>query len=154
VTDAGPGGIFIEAEDHDRTGSLDDEHRWSTETVEPGHRGSGYIRAQPIEENTICELDELDDCGAFLEYDFTVTAPGTYWFHYRTFARAGGEDSLHWAVDAEELETLFVGHGAWVWTVGASPQTLAAGRHTLKIWMRENGLRLDQIFISTSGSPP
>ena len=90
------------------------------------------------------------------------TTPGTYSVWVRGSAANGNDDSLHAGLDgagpasADRLSS-FTSSG-WVWkrdTMDGVPATLvitAPGLHTIHLWMREDGLKVDKILLRTSAS--
>ncbi len=109
------------------------------------------------------------DLGRNLKAAFSTTAPelrfrvnfdaaGTYRVWARGQASGGTEDSLHVGLDGAEvpaatgitLERL----DAWTWTnrtMAGTPATVTVatpGEHVVNVWMREDGLRLDRLFLT------
>ena len=77
----------------------------------------------------------------------------------RGWKTGGGNDSLHIGLDGQALSTsdriqLGGNAGKWEWSNGtmdghaATVNVASAGTHTLNLWMREDGARVDRIFLT------
>ena len=108
----------------------------------------------------------LSTIGPRLDYHFIFTNPGTY----RLWARlkgGGSDDSIHVGFDGTPLTTAG-GTGmsnnastSWSWTddVAGGAQNISvnipsAGRHTINVWMREDGTALDKLMLTKTGAVP
>ena len=107
----------------------------------------------------------LDLTGPRLDYDINFTQTGTYLLWVRTSAPTGNDDSFHAGLDGlGYTNTSGVGMGNvvgdWGWTNEAnSGQTVeivinTTGIHTLNIWMREDGVKVDKIIMTQAGTAP
>jgi len=99
-------------------------------------------------------------------YHVNFTATGTYYVWVRGAADSGSDDSLHAGLDntgpasADRIGSLTT--TGWVWTrntMDGTPATLqiaSPGLHTVHLWMREDGLRIDKLLLrkSSSGTAP
>jgi len=156
------GQVVIEAEHFDQTISRS-SHNWLLNTSQTGFSGSGYMEALP---NT----------GANINTGYTTTSPefifkvqftttGTYYVWVRGAALSGSDDSCHAGLDgvgpasADRID----GFGTdWTWkrdTMDSAPAMLVintTGLHTIHLWMREDGLRVDRVLLrkSSSSTPP
>ena len=92
-----------------------------------------------------------------MDYDFTVTVPGTYYVHFLVYSSSGSNDSLHWGIDGSWLDMKITDTvlGSWAWETGdVQTGSLTAATHTLNVWMREDGEKIDKIVIDQSATPP
>jgi hypothetical protein len=102
-----------------------------------------------------------------LRYTINFTTTGVYTIWLRGYAPNAAGDSLYVAID-DQSAVILTGFTprAWGWA-NRSVQSQAAtltisepGLHTLKLWQREDGLRVDRIVLTTdnaynpSGSGP
>ena len=96
------------------------------------------------------------DEGQRVDYAFTVTTPGTYRINAQVYAANGNDDSFHVRVDGASTTYLWdtaIGsnyHPDYVNDRnGADPVEvfLGAGAHTISIYLREDGTRLDSITL-------
>ncbi|MEM6531862.1 MAG: PilC/PilY family type IV pilus protein [Myxococcota bacterium] len=153
-TSPGSGVILIEAEDFASTTSLDAPAAWTIETDTSDYRGSGYLFAGPNDDES-CSEDDVDDadCGALVTYAFTAPA-GTYELAVRSWADDGDDNSFHWGID-NNYEDEFRTHetGDWLWEKNGSFDH-GGGEAILYVWFREDGFRLDQIALFSTGTMP
>lgn len=127
---------------------------WTESTEYSGYSGTGYLQALPDDGSTDCS--GTTDCGPHLVYEFTVETETVYYPHFRMYSVAWDDDSLHWGFDgtADQLDMRNETQGTkdkWLWWTG-NGVSLSPGTHTLDMWMREDGARIDQIMISTFAS--
>ena len=145
----------FEAEYYTTKSSLDaGAHNWTLSTTEACYSGAGYMEGTP--NDTTCANTPPTACGADMTYEFTVTVSGTYDVHFLVSSASGSDDSLHWGIDGSWLETKITNTalGSWVWeTGGVQTPSLTAGTHTLNVWMRESGEKIDKIVINQSATP-
>ncbi len=80
---------------------------------------------------------------------FTVPASGTYAVHGRTLAPSSTDDSFWVSIDGGAAFKWEPGTGSeWTWNkMGSYP--LAAGTHTLKVMLREDGTKIDKVVVSS-----
>ena len=144
--------VVIEAEHFTRNVPAPDGHHWKVETGPKGFRGKGAMRALP-------------DRGANRGTDFATTSPrldyaiqfkkkGRHWLWVRGFGANPNGDSFHVGLDLEPVEAgrnIQTAWGKWVWLRHPRPlQVRQPGLHTLSVWMREDGVRIDRIVLTTS----
>lgn len=99
----------------------------------------------------------------WVDYEFEYPMNATYWIAGKVIAPDGGSDSFYVTFDGEDKGDV---NGANVWDTQQGPTwhwdmvmgrnladprpfELKKGKHTLRIWMREDGTKLDCLFIST-----
>jgi Tfp pilus assembly protein FimT len=146
--------IVIEAENFATNTSLDGTHNWTLMTTIVGYSGSGYMQALPDSGFNVDPFDPAS--GAEMSYNFNVTTPGTYYLHARYYAAVTSDDSFWWSIDgaAPTKESIGAVLGSWQWATGDVTVALSAGSHTLRLFMREAGERIDQIVIDQNSTPP
>jgi hypothetical protein len=94
-----------------------------------------------------------------LDYEVRFSEIGTYYVWARCLATTGTDDSLHVALDGQEVTTadsmsFTSGYGLWTWsndTIDEVPATIdvpTAGVHTIQVFMREDGVRFDKILLT------
>ena len=140
---------------------------WENATAQVDTSGS-YEQALPkIGVNTADTLE-----GPELEYDLRFTGTGTYYVWVRIFASNNQSDSVHvgWD-DGPPLTYGGQGIGAnsatWVWrgdvagflagdggNVRVKVDVSDRGYHTLRIYMREDGVALDKIVVTRDVAAP
>jgi hypothetical protein len=98
-----------------------------------------------------------------LQYRIKFTTPGTYYVWLRAEADSQQDNSVHVGLNGQALTTsdrmTLSKTGTWQWTKntmdGSQLATISipsAGIYTLNVWMREDGLRLDRLLLTTSSS--
>ena len=157
----GPDLVLIEAENFHNNISQGD-HEWQLTTDPEGFSGTGFMRAMP-------------DSGANVQRDYVTLSPrldfevnfvktGTHYVWIRYLKTGGGDDSCHIGIDGQEdsgAENISASgsDNTWNWSnerrgdLGQAKLEVASiGVHTVNVWMREDGFRLDKINLTTDGS--
>jgi hypothetical protein len=90
-----------------------------------------------------------------LDYAVDFKKPGDYWIWLRGFGEHWTSDSVNMALDLKtdpKLADVQTGFGKYMWKRHGTPITVAQpGIHTISIWMKEDGARLDRIVLTTNG---
>lgn len=161
VSEATSNTIILEAEDYTSQVTGTTSTTWAIRTAQPtsrlwGYSGQGYIQATPDLDRQV-ELADLAN-ETELEYKFGTILTGTYTIWLRGYAPNAAGDSVYLGLGVEPVTTTLVtgfGPRAWSWqqalTETDQPFTFtidAPGIYTLKLWLREDGLALDQIIIT------
>lgn len=103
----------------------------------------------------------LDVNGPRVDYHVYFSQPGSYTVYVRGQGLSGSDDSFHAGLNGSPL-TNTAGWGmivptAWTWTNEANDaqeivlNIPSAGKYTLNLWMREDGVAMDKIHILPSG---
>jgi subtilisin family serine protease len=154
------GSVVMEAE-HPHLNASRGEHAWTERTDIADYAGDGFMRVEPdtgwyLTSNYAGASPELD-------YQVEFAGSGTYYVWVRAMAQDGAGNSLHVGVDGTESPdgqgvNLAPTDGAWHWTnttLKGSPATIqisGPGLHTISVWMREDGLRLDRLIVTADPS--
>jgi len=153
------GQVVLEAEHHgqriDRNGKS-----WTFETSQPGFAGGGFLRALP---NTGTNLNTGYVTGSpELVYRVNFSSPGTYHVWVRGYGSNGSDDSLHAGLDGAgpaSADRITGFPASWAWSrttmdnnLPATLQINSPGVHTIHLWMREDGFRLDRVLLRTDSS--
>ena len=126
---------------------------WSTPSVAiGGFSGTGDLRAEPDDGDVINE--GYSETSPELSFDVQMVATGTHFVHYRAHAPNASSDSLHIGFDHQEgLDTEDYGilrTPGYTWSNGnRTIEVDSVGTHSLQIWMREDGIYIDKIVLST-----
>jgi hypothetical protein len=151
---ATPTDVVIEAEDYDSIAAAGG-HAWSSATDVPGYSGAAFMQCGPGTGATCTDTTMLDTCAPEMKYGFTLAAPGQYWFQVRMWADTTSDDSIWYgldgAVDPNPIDA--PQDSTWHWNTGDS-FNLVAGGHTLTLWQRECGARVDVVALTTTPTPP
>jgi len=150
------GQVAIEAEHFSQPITLP-HHLWLSQTILSGYTGSGYLTASPDVDLRFGE--SYTTTSPALAVTFQVNLTGTYYLWLRGYAPNAAGDSLYVGLDGPPLsgDNRLTGFapGAWSW----DNKTMSGGRvvleidepglHTLYLWMREDGLRLDRALLTS-----
>ncbi|MEM7809698.1 MAG: hypothetical protein AAF561_16430, partial [Planctomycetota bacterium] len=102
--------------------------------------------------------------GPRLDYDIEFANSGTYYVWLRMTAEDFGSDSVHVGLNGQSVTTNTFGvsgggDDVFTWTDASNSinrrltvNVPAAGVHTLNIWMREDGVKVDEIRVARSES--
>jgi hypothetical protein len=96
-----------------------------------------------------------------LDYTIKFTTLGTYYVWLRTIGPNGNDDSCHAGLDSTAVASAdrmgsFSAALSWSRSTMDGPvatiNVTSAGLHNFNIWMREDGLRIDKIVLTTNSS--
>lgn len=130
-------------------------NQWMPVTDEAGYSGASFMQCLPNNGAACSDASLVPACGASLVYQISIAQPASYFFHVRTLARTISDDSIWYGLDGvvDPNAMGLPNDGAWHWTTGDSFQ-IGAGPHTLHVWQREGGARVDVVALTTSSTPP
>ncbi|MEM7809724.1 MAG: hypothetical protein AAF561_16560, partial [Planctomycetota bacterium] len=152
------GVVTIEAADASRRTTAGNGVAW-VEVADSAAVGGTLVQALPdIDSNTGTALT-----GPKLDYDINFQNSGVYYVWVRMTGDGGANDSVHVGLNgqAETLDGQFGfysnNRNVLEWTDGTTPlgrrltvNVPSAGVHTLNIWAREDGVRVDEIRVARS----
>ncbi len=128
---------------------------WSIENDVTGYSGTGYVSSVP--DTNIRFTNNLTTTSPELQYTMNFTSTGVYTVWLKGFVPNAAGDSVYIGLD-NQLPSGLSGFGPrdWQWNAKNSeiPAELVTlnittpGLHTLHLWMREDGLLIDQIVLS------
>jgi hypothetical protein len=132
-------------------------HNWTLITSPTGCSGGYAMQALP-------DNGALIDRGSSPRLDFRVNfvKTGTHYIWVRGYKTGGTDDSLNAGLDGQAVSSCnrisnFPTAGSWVWTsttmnsgARATFNISSTGVHTVNIWMREDGMRIDKIVLTTN----
>jgi hypothetical protein len=91
-----------------------------------------------------------------LKFDAAFTSTGNHhlWVRARATVANGGDDSVNYRLDDGPLATLVTANStSWTWTkASAAINVSTTGLHTLRIHVRENGVQIDKILLTTDSA--
>ncbi len=131
---------------------------WVTTTNFPGYSGSAAMYSSPNNGvNT-----GLSTNGPRMNYLVRIDTAASYYIYVRGRPETpdqGNNDSFHAGIDGTAVTlsgTGFTGYGSnannFHWRRWSAPVSLTAGQHNLNIWMREDGMVVDRVILSTNSS--
>ena len=148
--------IAIEAE-HFHVREARSGHNWDNVT-ESHNSAGGALRAQPNNGANI-NVDYVNTSPQ-LEYRINVRTPGRYYVWVRAKASSTSDDSLHVGLNgAAEPNgyriSNFESYWSWSSTLMDSGNRAyvdigSAGEHVFDVWMREDGIIIDKILLTSS----
>ena len=139
------GEVSMEAESaHDNIAQSG--HTWTEDTSFPGYTGTSAMRALPNNKLKITESIETTSPQLNYQVNFDRGGPQTLWI--RGYGSGGGSDSVHAGLNGVATITVIsVPRTGWGW-VSRTIDVPSAGVHTINIWMREDGVRIDKIVVN------
>jgi hypothetical protein len=144
--------IVIEAEDY--TTKVDDTtYVWSEFQMQAGYSGTGYMQIPG--NGALCTAQTIATGCASMQYSFSISVAGTYHIHARMLGLGSADNSVYWGLDNAPDPTGVgpTGDGAWHW-VSSGNLSISAGTHSLGIWHREAGTRVDIVAVTQTATPP
>ncbi len=151
--DVDPSGTYIEAENF--TGTITQgSAAFSVETSQNGYSGSGYLLSNGGGTGSCPPVHEGR------EYKVNFQTPGKYTVWMRGYAIGGSDNSVFVGLDGNCVGALSeTAYNAWTWTNslqnGSNTITVdAIGDHTINIWVREPGHKIDGIYLDMTGNTP
>ena len=140
------GDVYLEAECSSRRSGpwslIDDPARSSGQLIEVLQGSGNHTSATGVDE------------GKVMWFDLDVTSAGTYNLWFLSQGPTGGDDSFWISIDGRP-DTQLSPIATWGWRQPAmAAHVLAAGPHQLKIKVREDGTRVDKIFLTKGTTPP
>ena len=167
--DPGPDGIIsVEAEHYDNKTVGDNGDEWVEVGPMGDFTGVAGMQAQP-DNNTGSRDTNYAARSPRLDYEIDFVKTGTYYVWILAYGDDGNSDSCHSGLDGEEISTcdrMDGWNGNYEWNSQtmdeprATFEVTSIGVHTFNIWMREDGLIVDKIVLTTnpnftlSGSEP
>jgi hypothetical protein len=132
--------------------------------------GTHYLKAEPNSGAGFAGNENYQSYSPVVTYKVAFPQSGTFYVCVRGMGGTISDDSLHAGIDdnndgvadaSTALDMMSTWHAtSWQWSnrrVGGGYATVQASGnpfHTFKLWMREDGMRIDKIVLSTSASCP
>ncbi|WP_309386361.1 PKD domain-containing protein [Cerasicoccus frondis] len=133
---------------------------WTLTTAQSGYSGSGALTSPS---NTGKNSGDSTD-GPRLDYTVYFSNPGTYYVWARLHGASNVDDSVHFGLNGSPVTFGLYGvdtptDGSWSWSnrynYRAAKVTIpSAGEYTVNVWMREDGVYFDKLYLSASSSAP
>ena len=128
-------------------------HTWTLTNNVAGFSGSGFMQALPDTGANVSTTNTPE-----LQYQVNFGNAGTRTVWVRGSGVDANGDSVHAGVNgtlgAASNLTFFTVNNTWAWTnrttTGAATITASAGTNTVSVWMREDGMRVDRILLTTN----
>jgi hypothetical protein len=148
------GTVVIEAENFaQQTLGSPSSSVWAANVDYSGYSGNTAVMVPNAGANT-----GLTTNGPRLDYPVRLDAAGDYYIFVRGRPLSPDEynnDSFHAGVDGNAITLSGTGFtnfdiSDYNWQRWGTPVTLTEGQHTLNIWMREDGMIIDRVMLSTN----
>ena len=143
--------LLIEAEQYSfcEFGKEGIDSIWEIESSFTNYSGEGYVAALPDDGNNAFDTTN----GPIVGYNITVQTNETHHVWVRFAATNGGGDSIHLGLNGNPLTYGGVGFGApdnnaWNWKK-IEVNITSIGNNSIEVWMREDGVMVDSILITT-----
>ena len=151
--DAGTGHIVVEAEHADANISRSD-YSWVVNYT-AGYSGDSALRTSPTSGSALF-APGYSQTSPQLDYQGNFLQAGIHYVWVRGYATAGNNNSVHVGLDGAEIsssESLsFPDNSTWTWAGGAGVSSFevpSPGIHTVNVWMRETGFRIDKLIVTS-----
>jgi YD repeat-containing protein len=133
-------------------------HAWLSVASQSGYTGTGYLQARP-DIDTLSQTDEITTSPR-AEYAVHFTTPGTYTVWLRGYPTNAAGDSVYVGLGEQVVDVTGFAPRQWEWAnlrmANGEVATLtveATGLYTLSLLMREDGLRVDRLLLTTDTTP-
>ena len=128
---------------------------WTEQDDATGFYGLGYAQAPSFSSYAPYTVAETD--APKMSYDIDFTKTGTHYIWARVNFPDNGSDSFYYGIDndivGDDRKVVTSTYNNWVWDSGnKSIYISSTGRHTLDIYMRETGAKVDMIVLTTDAS--
>lgn len=160
------GRVVIETERYfgNREGSGPAEGITWVDLTGEGSMGEGFLQALPDGGISINGHSNIEANSPHLSYQVDFNTPGpdtTYYLWVKGMAEYSSSDSIHYGLDGVSISSesanaaRLVQSGVFTWLsetkAGPRPTVTvpSAGTHTLDIWMREDGAKIDRLLLTT-----
>jgi hypothetical protein len=154
--------VVIEAENHDATLAQGGES-WSFSTSTSGYSGKGYVVGGPDGSPMVSEANATTSARLDFQVNFTTTGTHYLWIRGYSATSLGDSDSVFVGLDGTYTASAIVnnlGEGPWIWKqakqgpnngdAALAINVTSTGVHTLNLWVREDGVMLDKILLTTN----
>jgi lysophospholipase L1-like esterase len=151
--DAGTGHAVFEAEHADANISRSG-YSWVANYTS-GYSGDSAMRTSPVSGKAHKDAG-YSQTSPQLDYRVNFVQTGTHYVWVRGYADRSNNNSVHVGLDGTEISSSedlgFPTNSVWTWVGGAgvaSFEVLSPGIHTVNVWMRETGFRIDKLVVTS-----
>ncbi|HXX42804.1 MAG TPA: alpha-amylase family glycosyl hydrolase [Chthoniobacterales bacterium] len=132
-------------------------HSWTLGNATTGYSGSGYMEATP---NVGPPGGNADNNSPELQFTVNFTSTGTHYIWMRGYAPTSSDDSMWVGIDgANSVACTLNQYNVWQWSNAPQGSSNAptipvatTGNHTVSLWMREDGLKIDEVILTTDST--
>lgn len=147
--------VVMEAE-HYATATTGDGHDWTLYTL-AGASGTATDNAICATPNNGTGYASFTAAAARVDYSIDVPSgsAGSFYVHLRHLGPTSTDDSIYLSIDGGTSSPLVMTFfNTLSWKTSSSTFAIPAGRHTLTLWMREDGAIVDKIVVNNSATTP
>lgn len=147
--------VVMEAEHYHNQNST--SKAWLANTERAGYTATAAMMASPNTGSLIDSTYATDS--PEMSYEVQFTTLGTYYVWVRGWADGDFDNSYHAGIDGQAITSAaklsLPTYNAWTWFNRNTTNSIGTitvstpGVHTINVWMREDGLRLDRLLLST-----
>jgi hypothetical protein len=145
------GDFVMEAEHFDATTDSTDTWTLVTDSAASGGASDNTLQSLP---NDGTAYASLDLAASHADYAIDVPASANYYVLIRDYGTTSSDDSVYVSIDGGSTTQTVTAGRSLDWKVSPGTLAIPAGRHTLTIWDREDGVEIDKIVVSTSATLP
>ena len=133
-------------------------HSWTLANSTTGYSGTGYMQSLP---NSGPPGGNADSNSPELQFSVNFTSTGTHYVWIRGNADTNTDDSVYSGLDETpgNVASTLSQYGVWQWSnlpqsgsAAPSINVSSTGNHTVDLWMREDGLRIDRVILTTDAT--
>lgn len=146
------GQVVLEAENGQRANGH--SQNWLPKTSLPDYTGTSYLQSS-LDIDALVQTNEIT-ASPKVEYPVNFTSAATYTVWMRGYAPNAAGDSVYVGVGDNEIEVTGFAPRQWDWAnlqiangELANMQIEQAGTYTVSLWMREDGLRIVRLLLTT-----
>jgi alpha-D-xyloside xylohydrolase len=129
-------------------------YQWTLNSSVAEFSGTGYMEALP---NNGANMTSAGDTTPELQFTVNFANTGTHYIWIRGYAAANTDDSIHVGIDGGSAAAMTLSqYSTWQWsntlTAGgtATLSVGSTGNHIINVWMREDGMRIDRVLLTTN----
>jgi fibronectin type 3 domain-containing protein len=157
--DSGADGILSVETENYSTNVSQGNHSWAVDAT-PGYSGAGAMASMPNSGTNINTGYTTTSPRLDFQINFTKTGTHYVWIRGRTGPNGVDDDSGHAGIDgvANTTSDRMTFSSSWAWrntTMDGPVATFyvtSPGVHTVNIWMREDGLIVDKLLLTSNAS--
>jgi hypothetical protein len=129
-------------------------HTWLTATAINGYTGTAYLQVLP-DIDTFYQTDAITDSPK-IEYLVNFTTPETYTIWVRGYADNADADAVNVSLNETVIDVTGFAPEVWDWanqSASGGPAKVVvetSGVYTLSLLMREDGMRVDRLLLTTN----
>ena len=160
LQDSGTDGLVVAEAEHYHLNTAQGNHSWQATNPADASNGNALLATPNIDMN---HKSNYANNSPQLDYTVQFTHTGIHYVWIRGLGTTTRDDSVHVGLDGQEIPSSdrFTGFGPnWTWsnqTMDGPVATVnipSTGEHTLNIWIREDGVIIDKIVLTTNPNYP